>query len=67
MTEEAVVTVEAVTVETAAAVTHAPRAKAKQKTPQQKTVLEEVFASTSLQLPCAAGFRLRVVLTGFEA
>jgi hypothetical protein len=33
-----------------APVTHAPRAKAKQKTPQQKSVLEEVFASTLVLL-----------------
>ena len=51
----------AMTVE-AAPVSHTPqRAKAKQKTPQQKAALEEVFASARLPLHVAASFYLRFV------
>lgn len=50
----------AMTVE--APVAHTPqRAKAKQKTPQQKAALEEVFASVPLPLRIATSFYLRFV------
>lgn len=47
----------------AAPLAHAPRAKAKQKTPQQKSALEEVFASTLLLFCFAAGSCLWPLLT----
>lgn len=47
----------------AALVTQAPRAKAKQKTPQQKTVLEELFAGALLLLCFDELLCQRLVLT----
>lgn len=47
----------------AAPVTQPARAKAKQKTPQQKTALEEIFASASVYVHSVANSCLRLVLT----
>ena len=54
----------AAVVEAAAApVTQPARAKAKQKTPQQKTVLEEIFASTLIFVYCVMNSFPLLILT----